>query len=385
MSAYLLVMFGGLGVHFNYLQIFLRDQGFSYQEIGFLQALIPMVAMFSAPAWGAVSDSSRDPRKVLGLLLMLAPATHLLLLGGGGFISCLAVCLCIALFYQPVLPIQDSLILRALHRYGGDYGHIRIWGSLGFTIPALMLPFLWIDGPEVEIDWTAPGLLFAGYSILTLLLLSTFPPVPPERHHRLNFGAFRLLRNRTFSILLVCAFLARIASSALDGYQAVYFEEMGVPIARIGLFLVLGPLSEVATIFYSQRWLVRWGAKKIMALCLAALVVRLVVTATASEWAILAGIQVLHCLTFGTQHVVTTLVVNQLAGDRIRSSAQTLTAVLTNQSARLLGLSASGVLAGWLGIPVLLGISSGIAALSLILWLAYYHDTPDTILKDGMR
>lgn len=385
MSIYLAAMFGGLGVHYNYLQIFLRDQGFSYQEIGFFQALIPLVAMVSAPAWGVIADSSRDPRKILGLLLILAPTAHLLLLGGGGFVPCMAVCLCIALFYQPVLPIQDSLILRALHRYGGDYGHIRIWGSLGFTVPALLLPFLWMNTPEMDINWTVPGVLFAGYAVLTLLLLLTFPPVPPERHNPLNLGAFRLLKNRTFSILLVCAFLARIASSALDGYQAVYFEEMGVPIARIGLFLSLGPFSEVATIFYSQRWMVRWGARKLMALCLAALFIRLVVTASAGQWTILAGIQVLHCLTFGTQHVVTTLVVNQLAGDRIRSSAQTLTAVLTNHTAKLLGLTASGVLAGWLGIPVLLGISSGVAALSLILWLVFYHDTPDTTLKDGMR
>ena len=385
MSVYLLAMFGGLGVHYNYLQIFLRDQGFSYGEIGFFQALIPMVAMFSVPAWGIMADSSRDPRKVLGLLLVLAPAAHLLLLGGSGFLTCLVVCLCIALFYQPVLPIQDSLVLRALHLYGGDYGRIRIWGSLGFTVPALLLPLFWMVGPELEINWTAPGFLFAGYSVITLLLLTTFPPVSPEKHHRLDLGAFRLVRNPAFTVLLVCAFLARVGSSALEGYQAVYFEEMGVPVARIGLFLSLGPLSEVVTIFYSQRWMVRWGAKNLMALCLAALVVRMGVTAFSSQWPVLAGIQILHCLTFGTQHVVTTLVVNQIAGDRIRSSAQTLYAVLTNHTARLVGLSSAGLIAGWIGIPKLFGLASGVAAFSLLLWLLFYHDTPDTTLKDGMR
>lgn len=382
---YLLVMFGGLGVHYNYIQIYLRGQGFSYQETGFFQALIPLAAMFSAPAWGMVADASRDPRRVLGVLLILGPAAHLLLVGGGGFLTCVVVCLCIALFYQPVIPIQDSLILRALHRYGGDYGHIRIWGSLGFIVPALLLPLLWKINPGEPVQWAIPGLVFAVYAVLALVLLIPFPPVPPERHESLNLGSFKLLKNRTFTILLLCVFLARTASSALDGYQTIYFEEMGVPVAWMGLFLCLGPLSEVATIFYSQRWMARWGAKNLMTLCLAALMIRLMVTASASCWIVLAGIQLLHCLTFGTQHVVTTLLVNQLAGDRIRSSAQTLTTVLSYHTARLLGLTISGFLAEWVGIPNLFAGASGVAVLSLILWLVFYHDTQATTLKQGMR
>ncbi len=385
MSLYLLAMFGGLGVHFNYIQIYLRGQGFSYREIGLFQALIPLAAMFSAPTWGLVADASRDPRRVLGLLLILGPAAHLLLVGGGGFIPCLLVCLCIALFYHPVIPIQDSLILRALYRHGGDYGHVRIWGSLGFIVPSLVLPLVWRIPPGEPVHWTIPGLVFAGYAVLALLLLITFPPVPPERHVSLNLGVFQLLKNRTFVILLLCVFLARFAASALDGYQTVYFEEMGVPVAWIGLFLSLGPLSEVATIFYSQRWMARWGARNLMALCLTALIIRLMVTAYAGCWTVLAGIQFLHCLTFGTQHVVTTLLVNQLAGDRIRSSAQTLTTVLTFYTARLLGLTISGLLAGWVGIPSLFAAASGVAVLSLILWLVFYHDTQATTLSQGMK
>lgn len=384
-SSYLAAMFGGLGVQFIYMQIFLRDQGFNYEHIGFMLAVIPAVALVTSPVWGMISDSCQDPRRIILLLLILAPASHYLLAFDRGFIACLAVCVCIAIFYQPIIPIQDSLILRALHRYGGDYGRLRIWGSIGFIIPALILPLLWIKPELGVIDWTVPALVYAGYAICSVFFWRRFPEVPPDKVHRFSIESFRLLRNRSFQIILVCVFLSRLASSGLEGYQTMYFEELGVPIQHLALFLSLGPLSEVATIFYSQRWMIRFGARKLVAVCLGALVVRMAVTASSESWAVLAGIQALHCLTFGTQHVVTILVVNQLAGDRIRSSAQTLLMVFTNYTSRLIGISLSGWIAQNWGIPRLFGIGAGIAALSFLLWWLLYEDTENTTLKDGMR
>jgi PPP family 3-phenylpropionic acid transporter len=385
-SVFLTAMFGALGVHSVYLQIFLRDQGFGYGRIGLLLAEIPLIAMAASPVWGAVADSSPDPRRILRLLLVLGPASHLALLYGGSFEVCLVACLCLAFFYLPIIPIQDSLVLRALHLHGGDYGRLRIWGSIGFTIPSLVLYLTWGESKMGDINWLAPGLLFAGYSALALLLSGWFPAVPPMRRHRLSWAGFSLLRNPTFLVLLGCIFLARVASSSLEGYQAIYLAQTGVPVQDLALFLSLGPISEVATIFYSQRWMARIGARKLMALCLAALVVRLAVTASTQYWPALIGIQVLHCLTFGTQHVVTILVVNQMAGDSIRSSAQTLTVLFSNYLPRLIGLP----VAGWIaeregGIPGLFAISTGVAALALAVWWVLYRDTDETTLKDGVR
>jgi PPP family 3-phenylpropionic acid transporter len=153
----------------------------------------------------------------------------------------------------------------------------------------------------------------------------------------------------------------------------------------LALYLSLGPLSEVVTIFYSQRWLARFGARKLMAVCLMVLAFRLLVTASSSNHWVLVLIQISHCLTFGTQHVVTLLVVNQLAGDAIRASAQTLTMVFSSYLSRLVGLAACGLIAGQVGIPALFCISAGLALLSLVLWLWLYHDTEETLVRERIR
>lgn len=384
-SAYLVAMFGGLGVHFNYFQVYFKELGFSNLQLGTVLSAIPLVAIFSCPLWGIVADSMNDPRRLLRWLIIATPLIHILLFFDSSYAICFLVCGLVAITYSPMVPIQDSLTLRAIHLHGGDYGRLRIWGSIGFVIPSFVLPLVWSRSADSHIDWTVPIVIFLVYSVIAFALSYRFPAVPPLRSHGISLAGFQLFRNRTFVVLVGAVFLSRLAHCALEGFQSVYFEEVGIDVENIGLFLSLGPLSEIVTIFYSQRWMVRVGARKLMALCMAALVLRLVVMSSAETNLALVLVQLLHCLTFGTMHVVTILVVNQLAGDTIRASAQTLVTVFSNLLARLVGLSAAGWLADQVGMQGMYAACAGVASLALAIWWIFYHDTEDTSLKDGVR
>jgi PPP family 3-phenylpropionic acid transporter len=384
-SLYFLLMFGALSVHFNYFQVFLRENGFTFGQIGVLQAILPLVAMVTSPLWGIVADALSDPRRLLRWLLVLGPLSYAVVFLGDRFWVFAALSALLALFYQPILPIHDSLALRAVHRYGGDYGRMRIWGSLGFTLPAFILPFWWENPREGPIDWRIPALVFLVYSILAWGSSWLFPKVPPDRKHGLSLAGFRLFANPMFLTLVVCNFLARWASSSMEGYQTLYFEDIGVPVRYLALFTVLGPFSEIVTILYAQRWMARFGAYRLMTVCLAVLVFRLLVMAFCADLTVLVLLQLTHALTFGLLYVVTILTVNQLAGDAIRSSAQTLNVIFSNYFARLAGLVVGGWIADTLGLPRLFLISAGIALLSLALWLVFFRDTAETHLERGVR
>jgi MFS transporter, PPP family, 3-phenylpropionic acid transporter len=346
---------------------------------------MPLVAMVTSPIWGIVADSLSDPRKVLRILLFLGPLSYVVVAVGDGFGAFLLLSVLLAAFYQPIIPVHDSLALRAVHRYGGDYGKMRIWGSLGFVVPSLLLPVLWGNPKIGEISWFVPAAIFAAYSVPAWLLSWSFPKVPPDEKHGFSLKGFSLFRNPSFVVLVVCVFLSRWGSSSLEGYQTLYFEEKGVPVRFLGLFCALGPLSEVVTIFYSQRWTAKFGAYRLMALCLATLVLRLIVTSLSDSLLVLFLLQVTHSLTFGMMYIVTVLVVNQLAGDSIRSSAQTLAVIFSNYLARLAGLFTAGWIADWLGLSKLFLVSSAIAAVALLFWLVFFRDSEETTLESGVR
>lgn len=384
-SIYFVAMFGAYGVQFNYFPIFLKDIGLNNIQIGAVHAVLPLVSMIVGPLWGALADSQSDPRKTLRFFLLVGPMAYVLLLAGNNYGVCLLLSAYLAVFYLPVLPIQDSLALRAVHLFGGDYGRIRIWGSIGFVGPGLFLAYFW-DHPKMgEIQWMIPAIVFGAYSVASYALVFRFPAVPPERKHGFTLQGFRLLEDKNFVVLMICVFLTRVASSAMEGYQGIFFEQKGVTIQNLALFVSLGPLSEVFTIFYSQRWVARFRPYPLMALCIFALVIRLLVTAFSESLTVLCLIQLTHCLTFGLQYMVTILVVNQLAGDAIRSSAQTIAAIFSNYLARLAGFALSGVFADSLGYSGLFGVSAGIAAVSMVFWLLFYRDTRETTLAEGVR
>jgi PPP family 3-phenylpropionic acid transporter len=384
-SIYFFAMYGGLGVYFNYYPIFLKNLGFNNVQIGVVHAVLPLVSMAVTPLWGAWADSQSDPRKTLRLLLVLGPLSYTVLFAGDRFVVCLFLSAFLAAFYLPVIPIQDSLALRSVHLFGGDYGRIRVWGSLGFVVPALVLPFFW-DHPKMgEIRWFIPGVVFGLYSVAAWILSFRFPAVPPERKHGFTLKGFQLLENKEFLVLMVCVTLARWASTSLEAYQGIFFEQKGVNVQYLALFLALGPLSEVFTIFYSQRWMTRYRAYPLMALCLIALAIRLLVTAYSESLTVLCLIQLTHCLTFGLQYMVTILVVNQLAGDSIRSSAQAIAVIFSNSLARLGGFTVSGVFADSFGYSRLFEIGAAIATVSLVVWLLFYRDSSKTTLEEGVR
>ncbi len=384
-SLYFFFIFGGLGVFFFYFQIFLKECGFTFQQIGTIQAIFPLVAMLAAPLWGMLADSSTDPRWVLRSLLFFGPLSFLLLMLSPSYQLCLLFAVLLGIFFQPIIPIHDSLALRAVHMYGGDYGGMRIWGSIGFVIPAFIMAMYWSKRDGEATDWTIPAIIFSGYAILTLLSSFWFPKVPPERKHGFSFEGFQLLRNRSFVVLLGSVFLGRWASSSMEGYQAIHFEALGVPLERIALYMSLGPLSEVVTMFYAQRWMAKYGAYRLMAIALGALVVRLLVTAEATNHTTLILIQLLHCLTFGLLYVVAILTINQLANDRIRSSAQTIGVIFCNYAARISGLISSGYLADQLGLPGLFRMGAWIAGAGLICWLLFFKETEATHLEGGVK
>jgi len=227
--------------------------------------------------------------------------------------------------------------------------------------------------------------VFTGYSVLALFASFLFPKVPPEKKHGFSFEGFKLLKNRSFVVLLGAVFLGRWAHSSMEGYQAIHFENLGVPLERIALYSSLGPLSEVVTMFFAQRWMARFGSYPLMAAALGATVIRLLVTAEATNHVTLILIQPLHCLTFGLLYVTTILTVNQLASDRIRASAQTIAVIFCNYAARIAGLVSSGYLADHLGLPGLFRMGAWIAGAGLLCWLLFFRETKATHLEGGVK
>src|SRR5436305_10250345 len=97
----------------------------------------------------------------------------------------------LAVVISPAIPLSDATTLEWLSRRGGSYGAVRVYGSIGFLLGAVIAgPFL--GGDRITLVFPLYG-LFLGATFLASL------SAPPQlaagiEHH--SFGVRQVLRDR---------------------------------------------------------------------------------------------------------------------------------------------------------------------------------------------
>src|SRR5690606_17391051 len=132
---------------------------------------LPIFArVITTPFFTALADRARDRAHVLiGLVAMsLALACGLLLLDG--WIAVLVISILLVVAWTPHGPLTDSLALSGVRRFGSNYAHMRIWGSIAF-LTANFLGGLIIARAGAEIV----PLLIVGTLCLTLVAAAAAP------------------------------------------------------------------------------------------------------------------------------------------------------------------------------------------------------------------
>lgn len=355
-----------------YLQVLLRCRGYGRDQIGLIVGCFEAMAVLAPPLWGYVADRLHRPKCVLAISIVGAAPAFLLFGAVSGVIAGLAVAVLFGLFYRPLIPLTDGLTFRYINTHGGDYGSVRVGGSVGFICWIVMLEVLGMAKS------TSGGMILiamAVASVLQLASLALLPPDPgkPESHETAkgtHTAGLKLFTQRTFVIFTLCALLGRIAMMAYYGFFSLYLKEVH-GFSKAGYIWFLGPLSEIPVIFFSRRIMDRIGVRNLFALGLLGCTVRLAGFGLApSIWFVLP-LQFLHSLTFGAYHTASVTYVSQLVPKTMQSTAQTIFAAITIGAGGLLGGAIGGAIAEHAGYTCLYLSFAGVALLALVLLLVF--------------
>lgn len=140
MSSYYFLVFFSFGSLFPLLSVYLRDSvGLSGGEVGTIMSVGPVVMIFAQPFWGMVSDYTRKPREILSVAIIFTGLMGLLYTMFATYYIFIVIAGLVALFQAAIVPISDSLTLNYVHKTGGDYGKIRLWGAAGFALAVLTM------------------------------------------------------------------------------------------------------------------------------------------------------------------------------------------------------------------------------------------------------
>lgn len=360
LGLFYLAYFATLGVYLPYFPLYLERLGLDPLRIAAVVAILPLVRSTAPIAWGVAADRWGRRWELTVVSCALSLAALLLLLGAGGFAAVCAAMALYALFNSGTLPLVEATALETVGRGAGGYGGTRVWGSVGVILFAGAWGWL-LD--RAGIRWVVYGM--AGLTALNLLSTLGVPRSAP--HPGASSGPDGApLRRGVIALFFASTLLQQASHGPYYAYFSLHLQGMGWSRAAIGCAWMVGVLSEVLMMVWSERLSARWGGAALMAAAHAAAVARWALLSRLDDRTAILAAQTLHAFTFGAFHVSSVRRAQELFPPRRRGLGQSLFSALTYGAGSAVGMFGSGLLHGRLGVRGLFAAAAGVALLSLL-------------------
>ncbi len=336
-----------------------RTLGFTSIQAGlFISALSigPILAPFII---GQLVDRFFATERVMAMCHLVGGVLMLLLATQTAVVPVIVLGTVYSILYVPTMMLSNSLAFQHLKDSELEFPWIRLFGTLGFIVPAYLVEFWWLydlKGEELNaarsIVFTlsgAAGIVLAFYSL-------TLPHTPPERKKQSYAPGIviNMMRNQDFRVLVIVSFLIAIAHQFVQAWFSPFMRDIldtGDWGAYEQSISSVGQICELAVLAGLGLLIKRLGFKRTMLLGLSAYLLRcllfalvfyLDVTPT-GKVAIAAVGQALHGFCFGCFMAVGYMYVDRIAPIDVRGSMQTLYGVFVLS----LGFFVGGFSGGW--------------------------------------
>ena len=296
----------------------------------------PLAAIIAPLFLGLVADRFFPSQFVMGILMLIG---GVLMCMAPGYASAGNGAILVNLFighmlcYMPTLGLSNTIAFTNIADQS-VFPQIRVWGTIGWIVAGLTVGFL---------GWSASFNIFwlAGICSLVLGVYSfTLPNTPaPARGKPLDiktllmFDAFKLMSNFPFMVFIICSTLICIP---LAYYYALTSNLLGqVGFEAPASTMTLGQMSEIFFMVLIPFFLRRLGVKWMIAIGMAAWVVRYLLFAFGAPdqvvWMILLAV-LLHGVCYDFFFVTGFMYTDSKAPADVRGQAQSLLVFFTRGS-----------------------------------------------------
>ncbi len=344
LAAYYFAFFTHVGAFVSYFSLYLAGRGLDAREIAYAIAM-PQLARIVAPslwgwladAWGARYGGARRAIVVFSSFVMLAGFVAMPYCEGAEAIALLL--LMMSLFSAGASPLVEAITFTVLEGRPGQYGPIRLWGSIGFIL-AVLGTGAWLDRAGAA---ALTGILIAFAAAACALSFALPAGAPPTgRHGGERLGA--VLRRPAVLAFFGACFCMTAAHGTMHVFFSIYLEQAGYSKTLIGVLWTVGVLAEVVLFLRLPLVMRRFSLRTLLLASFACAVARFLAIGWGVEsLLVLAAAQLLHAATFGAFHSACVAAVHRLFPGPLASRGQ----ALYSSIAYGLGGAAGSLVAGW--------------------------------------
>lgn len=237
-----------------YQTLYLQENGMTTSDIGILNAVSSVVAIFASTFWGVISDKINSIKKtmianfliliVFTLILPLLPAQ-----GKHSAVMFIIYCAILTFTRTPSFTLMDNISVRNCAAEGLNYGAIRSFGSLTYTVGSILISFLM---PIITVKNTFVVSALLMIPTLLCLLLCSDPKVvvtktktgPDKDSLKKLFKSYYYVTFLAFALLF---FIPRAGEFAFLTY---FMKDYSIPLENVGLIMAIRAGLEIPFLFF---------------------------------------------------------------------------------------------------------------------------------------
>ena len=368
LSAAYFLFFAILGIFLPYFNLYCHYLNFSSRQIGILSGSMALMKSISPFIWCYLADRVWSRKKISLVTSLTSAVTFGICLFISNFYIMLIIITLYGFFRTAIVPLIEATTWETIEIRGGEYGRIRMWGSVGFIATSLLGGWL-LDILPIK-------------STLYLIIILSF---------LLFFNAFKIPRDQTldsakkisghiFSLLLkpkifffmaICT-LMQISHGAYYGFFTIHMDKLGFSRTVVGLNWGLSVLCEVILMMQYKRWFGKFKPEAVLTLACFVATWRWWIMAYSESLVFLFLAQCSHAISFGAFHIASLTYLNQNIPQALRTSGQGLLSSISYGLGGTIGLVLSGFLYDSVGARNLFALSSLFSFWGGVIAIVYY-------------
>ncbi|MCI5689075.1 MAG: MFS transporter [Emergencia sp.] len=252
--------YGAMGVVNPLIGQYMGSIGFSGTQIGTVTSLATAIAVFAATFWGDRYANSRDGRKVIALICILAGMMSLVNSIAGVFILFLFSYGIQYFFQGPVMGMSDALVLESEQE---NFSSIRLCGAVGYAAAVFIGGKIGgVLGLKTIFYMNAVCFSLAALTVLTVKASAVEKSGHGKRKpsERVRYSA--LLSEKRALQLIVCGIFVMGSNVANNTYFGFLFTEGGGTVSGVGTAFLLMVGSEAPFMALAPKLCRRFSREK---------------------------------------------------------------------------------------------------------------------------
>lgn len=352
------------GCYLPIITLYLFDAlGFSALQVGVFGAALAVGPLMAPFVFGQIVDRHYATERVLSFCHFSGGVIMLALFFQTHYWPVVILGVLYSILYVPTMMLTNSLSFQHLKDSDREFPLIRLWGTIGFVVPAWVAEGIFLRNLEGETLNTGRGIVLAMAGVIGLLMaaycliLPHTPPVKSDKKDLAPGKVLKMLKYRHFLILVVVTFIIAIAHKFYfqwnSPFISVILKEGGVTGAWEQRISSIGQVFEVIVMAVLGFGIKKYGFKTVMLVGLLSYLVRSLIFAYASTIGDVFAVsllltcigQAMHGLCFGCFLAAAFIYVDKVAPLDVRGTMQTFFGTFVFG----LGMFAGGFISGTIG------------------------------------